>query len=240
MEGEGIGVGTLFQWGFISITNTVVTTWIILAIVGLFGWLASRRLSLEPSPFQTAIEGVVSSIEEAIRAVAPEQTQLLLPFIGSLWVFLVVANLSGLIPGVHSPTRDLSATAALAILVFLSVHWFGIRSQGFKAYIRHYLTPSPILLPFHIISEITRTIALAVRLFGNMMSLEMAALLILMVAGFLAPVPILMLHIIEALVQAYIFGTLALIYVAGGLQSQQLRQRHQHEHPQQSRQSQKE
>ena len=101
------------------------------------------------------------------------------------------------------------------------------RIQGLKNYLRHYLTPSPILLPFHLISEVTRTIALAVRLFGNMMSLEMVALLILLVAGFLVPVPILMLHIVEALVQAYIFGMLALIYVAGGLQSQQLRQQQQ-------------
>jgi len=152
---------------------------------------------------------------------------MLLPFIATLWLFLVVANLIGLLPGVHSPTRDLSATSALAILVFLSVHWFGIRAMGLKAYLRHYLAPTPILLPFHLISEVTRTIALAVRLFGNMMSLELAALLILMVAGFLAPVPILMLHIIEALVQAYIFGTLALIYVAGGLQSQQLHHKQQ-------------
>jgi F-type H+-transporting ATPase subunit a len=121
----------------------------------------------------------------------------------------------------------LSATAALAILVFLSVHWFGIRAQGLRNYLRHYLTPSPVLLPFHLISEVTRTIALAVRLFGNIISLEMTALLILLVAGFLAPVPILMLHIVEALVQAYIFGMLALIYVAGGLQSQQLRQKQQ-------------
>lgn len=228
MENSGIGVVTLFQIGPLAITATVVTTWVIMALAGLFGWLISRRLSLEPGPFQTAIEGVASGIEDAIRAVAPEQTQLLLPFIGSLWLFLVAANLSGLIPGVHSPTRDLSATSALAILVFLSVHWFGIRSLGLKSYLRHYLTPSPILLPFHLISEVTRTIALAVRLFGNMMSLEMAALLILMVAGFLVPVPILMLHIIEALVQAYIFGTLALIYVAGGLQSQKLKHRQQH------------
>ena len=234
METNGINVGILLQWGPLAITNTVVTTWGIMVITGLFAWLASRRLTLDPGPLQTAIEGVVSSIETAIEAVAPEQTRLLLPFIGSLWVFLVIANLSGLIPGVHSPTRDLSATSALAILVFLSVHWFGIRSQGLKAYLHHYLTPSPILLPFHLISEITRTVALAVRLFGNIMSLEMAALLILMVAGFLAPVPILMLHIIEALVQAYIFGTLALIYVAGGLQSQQLRQQRQQERQQQS------
>jgi F-type H+-transporting ATPase subunit a len=135
----------------------------------------------------------------------------------------VVANLSGLLPGAHAPTRDLSATTALALLVFLSTHWFGIRIQGIRLYLKHYLSPSPVLLPFHLISEVTRTIALAVRLFGNMMSLEMAALLLLLVAGFLAPVPILMLHIVEALVQAYIFGMLALIYVAGGIQSQQPR-----------------
>lgn len=224
MEPGGINVGTFVQLGPVSITNTVITTWVIMAILGISGWLVTRSLSIKPNPFQTAIEGIVSSIEAAIYAVAPEHTRLLMPFIGSLWVFLVVANLCGLIPGIHSPTRDLSSTSALAILVFLSVHWFGIRNLGWKAYLRHYLTPSPILLPFHLISEITRTIALAIRLFGNMMSLEMAALLILLVAGFLAPVPILMLHIIEALVQAYIFGTLALIYVAGGLQSQQLRQ----------------
>ena len=222
---EPTEINTFIQWGPVVFTNTVLTTWCILVLTGVTAWLASQRLTMQPGLLQTAIEGIVSSIEQAIRSVAPDQTKLLLPFIGSLWIFLVIANLSGLIPGVHSPTRDLSATAALAFLVFLSVHWFGIRSQGLKNYLRHYLTPSPILLPFHIISELTRTIALAIRLFGNIMSLEMAALLILMVAGFLAPIPILMLHIVEALVQAYIFGTLALIYVAGGLQSQQLQQK---------------
>lgn len=210
--------------GPVVITNTVVTTWVIMGVIWLLAWLVSHRLRIEPGPVQTAVEGIVSSIEDAVAAVAPQHAQLIMPFIGSLWIFLIIANLSGLIPGVHSPTRDLSATAALAVVVFLSAHWFGIRIQGLKNYLRHYLLPSPILLPFHILSEFTRTVALAVRLFGNMMSLEMAALLILLVAGFLVPVPILMLHIVEALVQAYIFGMLALIYVAGGIQSQQLRQ----------------
>jgi len=227
MDSVALESGVLFNWGVVSITNTVVTTWAIMLFFGVAGWIVSRHLTQSPSPLQAALEGVISTIEEAIRAVAPDQTRMLLPFIATLWLFLVVANLIGLLPGVHSPTRDLSATSALAILVFLSVHWFGIRSLGLKKYLSHYLTPSPILLPFHLISEITRTIALAVRLFGNMMSLEMAALLILMVAGFLAPVPILMLHIVEALVQAYIFGILALIYVAGSLQSQQLRHKQQ-------------
>ena len=108
------------------------------------------------------------------------------------------------------------------MLVFLSVHWFGIRIDGLRLYLKHYLSPNPILLPFHLMGELTRTLALAIRLFGNMMSLEMAALLVLLVAGFLAPVPLLMLHIIEALVQAYIFGMLTLVYVAGALQSHEL------------------
>ena len=224
MNDQGHFVGTVAEIGPLVITNTVVTTWIIIGFIWLLSWLASRRLQIEPGLVQTAVEGIVSGIEEAVAAVAPRHALEIMPLIGSLWIFLVVANLSGLVPGVHAPTRDLSATAALAIVVFLSTHWFGIRIEGLAGYLRHYLAPNPILLPFHLISEITRTVALAVRLFGNIMSLEMAALLILLVAGFLAPVPILMLHVVEALVQAYIFGMLALIYVGGGIQSQKLRQ----------------
>ena len=214
----------VWRIGAVEITDTVITTWGVMLVLCLFSWLVTRRLRDKPGVLQAAVEGGISAIEEAVRSVLPEHARLVLPFIGTLWVFLVLANLSGLIPGLHSPTRDLSATAALAILVFLSTHWYGIRSQGLRVYMRHYLSPSPILMPFHIISEITRTVALAVRLFGNMMSLEMAALLVLLVAGFLAPIPILMLHIVEALVQAYLFGMLALIYVGGGIQSQQLRE----------------
>lgn len=222
MTNTNLTSDVIFSLGPLDITNTVVTTWFIILPLSFIAWIVTRNLSLDPGKRQTAIEGIVTTIELAIAAIAPQQSRQLLPFIASLWIFIVIANLSGLVPGVHSPTRDLSATASLAILVFLSVHWYGIRSLGIKRYLKHYLLPSPILLPFHLVSEITRTVALAVRLFGNMMSLEMAALLILMVAGFLVPVPILMLHIIEALVQAYIFGMLALVYVAGGLQSQQL------------------
>jgi len=217
----------LITLGPLMITTTVVTTWVIMGLIWICSWLITRRLRIDPGPMQAATEGIVISIEDAITAVDAQHAQKIMPFIGSLWIFLVIANLSSLIPGVHAPTRDLSATSALAIVVFLSTHWFGIRIQGLKKYLRHYLAPSPILLPFNLISEITRTVALAVRLFGNMISLEMAALLILLVAGFLAPIPIMMLHIVEALVQAYIFGMLALIYVAGGIQSHKLREKKQ-------------
>ncbi|WP_305908689.1 F0F1 ATP synthase subunit A [Methylomarinum sp. Ch1-1] len=207
--------------GSLTIHASIITTWgIMLAFIG-FAWLTTRHLKMLPSPLQTVIEAGFGVIEQSILTVAPEHGRQIMPFIATLWIFLVIANLIGLIPGLHSPTRDLSVTSALALLVFLSVHWFGIRTRGWKKYLHHYLLPTPILLPFHIISELTRTLALAIRLFGNIMSLELAAMLILLVAGFLAPIPILMLHIIEALVQAYIFGMLALIYLAGAIQSQQ-------------------
>jgi len=212
----------LFAVGPFGITRTVVTTWGIMLLLAVFSALATRRLSDTPGTLQTMLEGVVSAIEDAVTAVLPQGGRLLVPFVGTLWIFLVVANLTGIVPGLHSPTADLSLTAALALLVFLSVHWYGVRAEGLRTYLRHYLSPNPIMLPFHVVSELSRTVALAVRLFGNITSLETAALLVLIVAGFLAPVPILLLHVVEALVQAFIFGMLALVYIAGGIQSQRL------------------
>lgn len=220
-------VSPVFSLGPLIFTTPVVTTWGIMLVLAAGSWLATRRLQLEPGPVQVVVEGVVEAMGEAVRAVLPRQSGPVFPFIATLWMFIVVANLVGLVPGLHAPTGVLSTTAALALLVFLSVHWFGIRLEGMRAYLRHYLAPTPLMLPFHLMSELTRTLALAIRLFGNIMSLEMAALLVLLVAGFLVPVPLLLLHVIEALIQAYIFGMLALIYIAGAIQSQQLR------HPQQ-------
>lgn len=212
-----------FNIGWLSISTTVITTWFLIGVLFVVAFLTTRGLSVEnPSRLQMAMEGTVLALQNAIEEAAPSHSKRLLPFIGTLWLFIAFSNLAGLVPGMSSPTGDLSFTVALAVLVFLSVHWFGIRIDGLRTYLKHYISPNPILLPFHVLGEITRTLALAVRLFGNIMSLEMAALLVLMVAGFLAPVPLLMLHIIEALVQAYIFGMLALVYVAGALQSHQL------------------
>jgi F-type H+-transporting ATPase subunit a len=213
----------LFYLGPLPIGETVATTWALIFLMFLVLWISTRRLKLEPGPWQVTLEGIVGAIQDAIAEVLPEYSLNILPFVASLWIFLVIANLAGIIPGLHGPTADLSTTAALAVLVFLSVHWYGIRIHGLKKYLHHYIEPNPILLPFHIVSEISRTVALAVRLFGNIFSLEMAALLVLLVAGFLVPVPVLLLHIIEALVQAYIFGMLALIYIAGGIQSLELK-----------------
>lgn len=223
MTGFGASGEILFRIGPVHITHAIVVTWVIMLALALFAWVGTRRLGLQPGPLQVVLEGIIEAIDDAIRSVLPGHSEQVFPFIATLWIFIVSANLIGLIPEIHAPTGDLSVTSALAILVFLSVHWFGIRIEGVKQYLRHYLAPSPLLLPFHLISEITRTLTLAVRLFGNMMSLEMAALLVLLVAGFLVPIPLLMLHIVEALIQAYIFGVLALIYLAGAIQTRELR-----------------
>lgn len=215
-----------FDLGPLHIGSTILTTWLLMLILLGLAIFGTRHMNIDhPSRWQTMLEGVVLALQQAIEEMAPGHSRRLLPFIGTLWVFIVLANLIGLVPGLRSPTGDLSLTAALALLVFASVHWFGVRIDGGRAYLRHYLEPNPILLPFHLLGEVSRTLALAVRLFGNMMSLEMAAMLVLLVAGFLAPIPLLMLHIVEALVQAYIFGMLALVYVAGSLQSRERAQR---------------
>lgn len=211
---------TALHWGPLTIGSTVLTTWLIMAIFMLLALLASLRVRQSQSKLQNAIEAILLTIEAAIaEVVPPTHVREVLPFVASLWLFVLLANLIGLIPGLHAPTRDLSATAALAVLVFFSTHWYGIRTHGLARHLRHYCQPSVILLPFHVISEITRTLALAIRLFGNIMSLEMAALLVLLIAGFLVPVPLLLLHVVEAVIQAYIFGMLALIYIASALES---------------------
>lgn len=211
----------LLQWGPLTITDSIAGTWLIMALLWLAAVAGCRRLRETPGPLQVVFEGIVEASENAVREVLPDQYRRVTPFILSLWVFLLAANLLSLIPGLESPTRDLSVTAALAVLVYFAVHWFGMTSEGWRAYLRHYLSPNPILLPFHLLSEVTRTVALAIRLFGNIMSMDMIAALLLLIAGLLVPVPILMLHIVEALVQAYIFGTLALIYIASGIQTRQ-------------------
>ncbi|MCQ8130139.1 F0F1 ATP synthase subunit A [Methylomonas rivi] len=215
-EAEGL-VWHLGDW---VISNTVITTWLIMLGFGLLALLLRLSGYQKPSSLHNALEAVLVAIETAVADVVPAAAvRRVLPFVATLWLFVLAANLVGLLPEMHAPTRDLSATAALAMLVFLSTHWFGIRAHGLGGHLKHYCQPSVILLPFHIISEITRTLALAIRLFGNMMSLEMAALLVLLIAGFLVPVPLLMLHVVEAVIQAYIFGMLALIYIAGALES---------------------
>jgi len=219
----GIPFCTLLYAGAMSISGSVAVSWGLMLFLASVSWISAHALRESPGNYQVVLEGIITTMQEAIESVLPGKCDLVFPFIATLWIFILLANLAGIIPGIHSPTSDLSVTSSLACLVFLSVHWFGIKAEGLAAYLKHYVSPSPILLPFHLISEVSRTLALAVRLFGNVMSLEIGYALALMVAGFLVPIPLLMLHLVEAVIQAYLFGMLALIYIAGGIQAQELR-----------------
>lgn len=210
------------HWGPLVLHESLVISIVWTAVLGGLAAVLAGWLKRDPGRLPVAVEAAYAAMRDAVAEVVPaEDVPHVLPFVGTLWTFVLAANLTGLVPGLSAPTSDLSVTAALAAVVFVAVHVYGVRAAGWRGYLRHYLVPSPILLPFHLVSEVTRTLALAIRLFGNMMSLEMAALLVLLVAGLLVPVPLLLLHVVEALVQAYIFGMLALIYIGSALEATQ-------------------
>lgn len=187
-------------------------------LVGLCA-LASRRLQTRELPlWQAALEAFTGWIDGTIRDLVEEDPAPYVPLIGTLMIFIGVSNLLSLVPVVRPPTADLSTTLALALVVFAAVPVFGVRRHGLAGYLRSYVRPHPLLLPFNLIGELTRTIALAIRLFGNIMSGQMIGAILLVVAGALVPVPLMLLGVLTGLVQAYIFGVLAAVYIAAAIQ----------------------
>jgi F-type H+-transporting ATPase subunit a len=210
---------TVLSIGPVHITNTVITTWFVMAVIITVCYFAKRALSLRPSVFQEALEAIFEAIEKTIKEVLPVDPWLVVPVLGTLWILIGLSNLAGLIPGLTTPTADLNTTFAFAVISYSMTHVFGIATQGVKGYLSHYKEPTWILLPFHLIAEATRTVALAVRLFGNMLSGEMIAVILLGIAGLLVPIPFSLLHIVIGLIQAYIFGVLTLVFIAGGIRT---------------------
>jgi F-type H+-transporting ATPase subunit a len=212
---------TVFSIGPVQVTDTVIFTWIVMAVIIITSVLLTRRLSLRPTLRQEVIEAVFDAIEKTVSDVLPLDPWLVVPMLGTLWILIGFSNLVGLIPGMKTPTADINTTFAFAVLSYVATHAVGIASQGIRKYLAHYGEPTWIVLPFHLVAEVTRTVALAVRLFGNMLSGDMVAVIILGIAGLLAPVPFALLHIIIGLIQAYIFGVLTLVFIAGGLHEEQ-------------------
>ena len=218
-----LGNRVLLHAGPVPITEPVVTTWAIMALLVLVSWLGTRRIRLRPRSWQNALELVVVAIEEQIRQVVRRDPAPFVPLLGTLFLFLVVANLSAILPGVSPPTAHLETDAALAGIVFLSVHAFGIRAQGAWGYVRSFARPNVLLLPLNLLAEITRTFSLMVRLFGNIMSHEIVIGVIVALAGLLVPLPLMVLAIVIGLVQAYIFSILAAVFIGAATET--------HEHP---------
>ncbi|HUA36055.1 MAG TPA: F0F1 ATP synthase subunit A [Candidatus Binataceae bacterium] len=217
MNESPLHAAVVFHLGFVPISTTVVTTWGLMLVLTTCCWIATRGFQVRAGSWQAIIESLVQSIEEQIQGILGRDPGPFVPLLGTLFVFLVAANLSGIVPGVKAPTASIETPAALATIVFFSVHFYGIRIQGVVHYLKGYLEPNPVMLPLNILSEMTRSFSLAMRLFGNIMSDELVIAIILSLAGLLVPIPFMAFAILVGLVQAYIFSVLAAVYIGGGI-----------------------
>jgi F-type H+-transporting ATPase subunit a len=210
------------QWGPITLNATIVFTWIVMAFMVLGSWIITRNLATgtDLSRGQTLLEVIVSTVQDQIREVSQQDPGRYLLFIGSLFLFIAISNILVIVPGFHPPTGSLSTTAALAICVFFAVPIFGIAQRGVRGYLSQYLKPSPIMLPFNIIGELSRTLALAVRLFGNIMSGSMLVAILLAIVPLVFPIVMQLLGLLTGLIQAYIFAILAMVYIASATRVQ--------------------
>ncbi|MGB8273806.1 MAG: F0F1 ATP synthase subunit A [Alphaproteobacteria bacterium] len=209
----------IFHVGPVPITRPVVVTWGIMALLSIGSLLGTRNLRLHPGPWQTAFEVVVETIIDQIRGVLDRDPAPFVPLLGTLFIFLVCANLSAVVPGVEPPTAHIETTGALAGIVFLAVHVFGVRMRGFRDYLKGYTRPVWFMLPLNIVSEFTRTFSLMVRLFGNIMSHEFVIGIVVALAGLLVPVPLMALAVLIGIVQAYIFTVLATVFIGAAVGS---------------------
>ena len=210
-----------WQYGFFKLNATIVFTWVLMAVLVLGSAFITRRLATghERSRWQNLLEIVVTGIVGQIEEVGLKQPRRYLGFLGTLFLFIAASTLATVVPGFEPPTASLSTTTALALCVLVAVPLFGISGEGMVAYLKSYVDPTPIMLPFNLISEVSRTLALAVRLFGNMMSGGMIIAILLAITPFVFPVVITVLGLLTGLVQAYIFTILAAVYIAAATHS---------------------
>jgi F-type H+-transporting ATPase subunit a len=215
---------TLFwQYGFIKLNATIAFTWGLMFVLAVGSKLITRRLSTEltRSRWQNLLEILVTGIERQIAEVGLPQPRQYLGFLGTLFLFVAAAALATVIPGYEPPTGSLSTTTALALCVLVAVPAFGIADQGLGDYLKSYMEPTFMMLPFNLISEVSRTLALAVRLFGNMMSGAMIIAILLTITPFLFPILMTALGLLTGMVQAYIFSILAAVYIAAATRTRQ-------------------
>ena len=207
-----------WQHGFFKLNGTIVFTWGLMLVLAVGSKLITRRLStdLKRTRWQNLLEIVVTGIEKQIEDVGLKHPEKYIGFLGTLFLFVALAALCTIIPGYEPPTGSLSTTAALALCVFVAVPFFGIGEQGVGNYLKSYMKPTFFMLPFNIISELSRTLALAIRLFGNMMSGAMIVGILLTITPFIFPIVMTLLGQLTGMVQAYIFSILATVYIAAG------------------------
>ncbi|MEO6949001.1 MAG: F0F1 ATP synthase subunit A [Ginsengibacter sp.] len=209
----------LWQHGFVTINLTIVTTWGIILVLIIASRLVTRKLKTDItiSRWQCILEMIVTGINKQIKDVGLDHPEQYIGFIGTLFLFIGTANLCIIFPWYTPPTASLSTTTAMALCVFIAVPFYGIEKSGLGGYLRSYLKPTFIMLPFNLISEVSRTLALAVRLFGNIMSGGMIVAILLSISPFIFPVIMNSLGLLTGMVQAYIFSILATVYIAAAV-----------------------
>lgn len=207
----------LFHLGPVPITEAVVATWGIMTVLVAGSILITRHLTLVPSSTQATFELIADTVDSQIRETMQVEPAAYRSFIGTLFAFIFVANWCTLVPGVEPPTAQLETDAALAVLVFLAVIWFGIRAGGMRGYLATFASPSPIMIPLNFIESLTRSFSMFVRLFGNVMSGVFMVGIVLSLAGLLVPIPLMALDLLTGAVQAYIFAILAMVFIAGAV-----------------------
>jgi len=217
MPASPLASAILFHLGPVAITRPVTTTWGIMVALSWGCRLATRRLELHPKRRQALLELIVTGIMLQIEGTIRRNPRPFLPLLATLFIFLVAANLCGLLPGVEAPTGKLETPAALALIVFSAVHYFGVRARGPLGYLASFAEPKLIMLPLNLVSEITCTFSLMVRLFGNVMSGEFVVALVVALAGLFVPIPLMALEIRVGLVQAYIFTVLAEVFIGAAV-----------------------
>ncbi len=225
---DEIAVFTIGPW---TVSATIIYTWVVMVLLVGVSWFVTRGLTAgaQVGRGQNVLEAVVTFLLDQIREVTNQDPEPYLPFVGTLFLFIVTANVLAIVPGFQPPTGSLTTAGALALCVFVAVPAFGIAKLGLRSYLANYLRPTPFLLPFTIIGELSRTLALAVRLFGNMMSGSVIVAILLSVAPLLFPVVMQAFGLLIGVIQAYIFAILAIVYIASGTELQERRARTQEE-----------
>lgn len=220
---EEIAPNIVFVVGPVQVTSTVINTWIMIGLLGFAAFWVGRSFKVRPGMIQNAIEWLAEAIQGLIsdNIGSTTDTSLFFPLIATLAVFIGASNLLGLLPGLRSPTPDINTPVAMALIVFVTVPYFGIRTHGLWGYLKHYVQPIFIMLPIEIASEIARTLSLSFRLFGNIMGEEIIIAILFVISPFIVPVPMMLFSIFTGVLQAYIFTLLSCVYIGGAVKAHQ-------------------
>jgi len=224
MNGSPLVLEPVFTLGPVAITQPVLVTWALMALLGGASFLVTRRLSLVPSRAQAVLEIVVGAVDDQIRETMRSDPGPYRALIGTIFVYVLIANWSSLMPGIEPPTAHLETDAALALIVFCATIYYGIATRGLGGYLKTFAEPTWVMIPLNVVEQITRTFSLIVRLFGNVMSGVFVIGIVLSLAGLLVPIPLMALELLTGAVQAYIFAVLATVFIGAAAGERNIRQ----------------